>query len=929
LDPTPYTARIETRSEGREIVLTNGLVERVIRIAPNAATTGLTQLSTGQSIIRGVKPEALVTIDGTEWEVGGLKGQPNYAFLTPEWLEDLKASPTAFQYKGHEIGIPKERFAWARVRHASSEAVWPPKGVSLRLDFEGPSLTDDQLMQLIGGQSGGSGAYESSFGRDRLAADDFSQTNDDWVIHESSRHDRSSFSNEAKFGEIYTPANSSVYAERALPDGTRAVEATIDPGTDRSESWGPGMAIMFKDRSLKLFIRTAGSGGDGKPRISAWDGAKELVTLGKAGGVRLDKPVSLRIRIEGQTARLDARQAPEPWAALHSVDLGEKAGAPTAVRVGKMDKSGGGSDFATPGELGRMKVISFSAWGAMNPNALGEIAQKIRQVQDIGVSVHYEIYDGVPSFSKWITVHNGTGETIDVQRFTSEILTVVEQENQVEMREGNPLRRPDSLHVETDYAFGGFMPGNAMLQSVKWGPDPEFSTQVNYLRQQPALLEVTPKRGPAQLVAPGETFESFRAFELAYDSTDRERRGLSLRKMYRKLAPWVTENPLILHVTSTKEDVVKTAIDQAAECGFEIVSLSFGSGLNMEDESPENLAKFKEFAEYARAKGLDIGGYSLLSSRRIGNGQDVVSPEGERPTHGSCPALTSEWGQEYFRKLYKFYEKTGFLQFTHDGSYPGDADTTARPPLQRGLEDSTWAQWKVITDFYKWQRAQGVYVRVPDYYFMSGANESGMGYREVNWSLPRAEQVIHTRQNIYDGTWLKAPSMGWMFVPLTQYHGGGAAATIEPLDKHIDHYERMLTSNLGLGVQAVYRGFRLYDTPRVRDMVIGWMDWFKEHREILESDVIHCRRADARDLDFMLHANPALETRGMLSVYNPLRETVRKPIRVNLYYTGLTESAEVSLNGGAPQRIKIGPMGWAQIDVEVSAQGFSWVTIKK
>ena len=31
--------------------------------------------------------------------------------------------------------------------------------------------------------------------------------------------------------------------------------------------------------------------------------------------------------------------------------------------------------------------------------------------------------------------------------------------------------------------------------------------------------------------------------------------------------------------------------------------------------------------------------------------------------------------------------------------------------------------------------------------------------------------------------------MGWMMVPLTEYHGGGAAATIEPLHEHLAHYE--------------------------------------------------------------------------------------------------------------------------------------------
>ena len=54
--------------------------------------------------------------------------------------------------------------------------------------------------------------------------------------------------------------------------------------------------------------------------------------------------------------------------------------------------------------------------------------------------------------------------------------------------------------------------------------------------------------------------------------------------------------------------------------------------------------------------------------------------------------------------------------------------------------------------------------------------------------------------------------MGWMFVPLTQYHGGGDAATIEPLKDHLAHYETRLANLLGAGVQACYRGPRLFDT---------------------------------------------------------------------------------------------------------------------
>ena len=544
------------------------------------------------------------------------------------------------------------------------------------------------------------------------------------------------------------------------------------------------------------------------------------------------------------------------------------------------------------------------------------------------VSVHYELYDGLPAFSKWIVVTNRSGKPLTVDRFTAEHLAIVEPSNPVDDAPGVILPHPDALHVETDQAFGGFGHEHACRHAVRWREDPAFGTQVNYEKKMPCLLEVGPFRGPAQEVTPGESFESFRAFVLIHDSTDRERRGLAVRRFKRTLAPWATENPLMHHLLDSRPEAVRRAIDEAAEVGFEMVILSFGSGFDAENESADHLARFKALADHARTRGIDLGAYSLLSSRQIGGGNDVVPAPGEKTTFGHAPALTSAWGLDYFRKLEKLYDTTGFTVLEHDGSYPGDWDVTPRPPLQRGLDDSQWAQWRIIRDWYRWCRERGVYLNVPDHYFLAGSNKCGMGYRETNWSLPRAEQVIHTRQNIFDGTWERTPSMGWMFVPLAQYHGGGAAATIEPLADHLDHYRRMMESNLALGVQACYRGPRLYDTDATREMVRGQVAWYKAHRDILESDVLHLRRADGRDWDGMLHVNPRLEKRALLAVFNPLDEPIERTIPVPLYYAGLEGSCLASRGGAEAERVPLDRFSRAEVTLTIPAGGMAWVVFR-
>jgi len=684
IDDGTFVAEVSKTEE--YLSLSNGLVSRTIRLSPNAATVAFENLMTKSTIIRGVKPEARIRIDDVDYNIGGLQGQPNYAFLKEDWIDQMTFDSSAFRLVSVSTGIPTAHMQWKQVRaHAVSAGSWPPEGVSARLDFRA-----------------------------------------------------------------------------------------------------------------------------------------------------------------GASSRLD--------------------------------------------------------------------------LSGITVSVHYELYDGIPVLCKWLTIQNDGNHTVEIDDFTSEILATVEYGSSVDSRSTSvPLA---NIHVETDYAFGSMEADDANQHAVHWLPDTQYHTQVNYLKNNRCLLEVSPTIGPDYVLEPGGKFESFRTIILPYDSYERERQGLARRRMYRKLAPWTTENPLMMHVRYADWESVRLAIDQAAETGFEMIILTFGSGFNIEDESPEYLSKMREYADYAKSKGLEIGGYSLLASRSIDGENDVVMPDGQKPTFNKSPCIGSKWGQEYFDKLYRFYEKTGFALLEHDGSYPGDICISTDHPGHRGYEDSRWNQYAVISDFYKWCRANGIYLNIPDYYYMTGGNKCAMGYRETNWSLPREQQVIHTRHNIFDGTWNKLSTMGWMFVPLTEYHGGGDAATIEPLNEHLDHYQKMMVSNLGAGVQACYRGPRLYDTEETKRMVQNMVSWYKKHREVLEGDLIHLKRADGRTLDYWLMVNPDGKEKGALMVFNPTNGDLKSTIQVPLYYTGLSNEVVIrkddqTMSQRLDRNFEIG------IEVTVAAQGYS------
>ena len=110
-------AGVFKNSKGNELIMSNGIISRSLRISPNAATVSLKNLTEQEELIRAVEPEAVITVDGYSMEVGGLKGQPNLAFLYPDWIDDLKANRLSFQFKDFTIGKPKKRLEWAEIRH--------------------------------------------------------------------------------------------------------------------------------------------------------------------------------------------------------------------------------------------------------------------------------------------------------------------------------------------------------------------------------------------------------------------------------------------------------------------------------------------------------------------------------------------------------------------------------------------------------------------------------------------------------------------------------------------------------------------------------------------------------------------------------------------------------------------------------------------
>lgn len=575
-------------------------------------------------------------------------------------------------------------------------------------------------------------------------------------------------------------------------------------------------------------------------------------------------------------------------------------------------------------------------WTSNHKQATGQeltllFSSNVPALKDITVTAHYALYDGMPTLCKWVTIQNKSTKTIRIDQVVNELLAVPEEESAV-VGKPDQMKKPQRIYIENNFAFNNSMRYDLSDQATHWKTDSLYTSQVNYNYETPCVLEVYPALGVGIDLEPNQTYTSIRSYELLLDSYDRERNGLARRRFYRTVIPWTTQNPIFMHLISTDPATVRSVIDQCAETGYEMVILSFGSGLNMEDTSAANIAKFKTLADYAHSRGILLGGYSLFSSRRIDDETDVIDPKTGLPDKGAffghAPCLASRWGINYLKNLKKFIYETGFDLLEHDGPYPGDICASTKHPGHKGLQDSQLVQMEMQKGFYRSLNEKGVYINAPDWYFMDGTNKIALGYREVNFSLSREQQKILNRQNIYDGTWEKTPAMGWGFVPLTKYQGGGPEAVLEPLSDHLADYEQLMMQYYGAGIQACYRGPRLYDTDKTKETVKRVISWYKKYRRILNADIIHLRRPDGRDWDGIMHIDPTLSEKGLVMVYNPLKTKITRTITLPLYYTGLRNKATVRRGEGPAKTYSLSRNDDLKLTVELEPESYGWWVIE-
>ena len=501
--------------------------------------------------------------------------------------------------------------------------------------------------------------------------------------------------------------------------------------------------------------------------------------------------------------------------------------------------------------------------------APGKTAELFYDFGPLEARLVYEIFDDMPLIRKTLYVKNNTGKTVVIDTAETEALV---------LSETGQLR----LYLESDYTGSNgtgfatetsiFRDGNRVSARFDMGPD--FDLQ------------------------DGETFRGMQVYELYCQSACFEHRMNEVQNMYRRAAPWVSEAPLFLHLISDDSQVLRDTADMLADIGFDMIIQSFGSGIDLESRDPAYIERVKRDYEYVHSKGIAIGGYTLAIIRDYQPMNHDCATDGDHTKISRC--LATKWSEGYWDQIMSFLAKTASDFIEIDGPYHFYTCTGNRPGqtehLHKGLADSRYCQWlKSTVGVGRRLRELGIYVNAPDWLYLSGTNKCAVGYEEIAFSQPRLTQILMNRIYNYKGTYHKTPSMGWSFLPIEEYHGGGDTAKFEPLTEHLAEYDWALAEAAASGVWPCVRGKRLFDSERCREVVKYWTDIIRRHRKLLNSNTVHAYPPKARgdlqtaeDMDVILQENCDTPDKLFLMVCNQTEEERTKTFLLPAFYTGLT-----------------------------------------
>lgn len=386
------------------------------------------------------------------------------------------------------------------------------------------------------------------------------------------------------------------------------------------------------------------------------------------------------------------------------------------------------------------------------------------------------------------------------------------------------------------------------------------------------------------------------AFELLFGAEYYEQRLIEVKEMYRRIAPWCTDNVSFFHLISNSPRTIRKVVDQCREIGIEMIIQSFGSGVNMESGNERYLKSIKKAYDYGHSKGIRMGAYTLayVKNYRPVKGDEALNHDSSH----ICRCLATEWSAQYMKNVLRFIDKTGADAVEIDGPYGMLMCAGGKTHNHDDFTDSQYKQWKAsVSDWYREIKKRGVYINAPDWHFLNGTNRCGVGYEEIAFSERRAEQLVTSRIYFYKGTFSKNPSQSWGFLPLNVYHGGGKNAQFFPTEQNAFEFDWAMAQIVASGVWPTIRGRKAYDSQKGKTIFAKWTALYKKYRKVLNGITVHFMppRINAFNpsrttcMDAIMNQLPKGDIRGFVMFFNQTDNEITEDVTLPVYYTGLSD----------------------------------------
>ena len=568
---------------------------------------------------------------------------------------------------------------------------------------------------------------------------------------------------------------------------------------------------------------------------------------------------------------------------------------------------------------------------------------------DLRVTVHTEMYDGLPAFSRWLTVGLAAGAAAAqapvIDQASMDLLHV-------------PFNLRNRLHAETAYmpalgirnsmedagwypASGSYNANFSCLTSPPvnlwtydedlmgpWGQDSSWEYWYDEGMNE-TLLDVRFPFGPGLNISAGP-LETFRVYTILHDDDDADRQGLGRRRMLRAVAPQVEMDISPFYMVGGDSNSIRAGADAASALGFRALHTQ----TDPFDMSPAHIAQVKADVAYVHSKGLVAAFYVLLQNPPgLTEADEVIDPTTGQGEGIAC--FATAFHRSFRAGIEAFVQATGFDFIDTDGPYE-QAPCGSTTHEHVGLVDSQFAQWRANVGWYRTlpsaenplsSEGSGMMISCPDpYELAAGSWNQPIGYTD-RWGTVGEPWtwLLLGRTYIFDGTVHKPPTNGGVCLDLDRM--GGMASPDE-----LRLYNTTLAVFLGVAGRCFQSG-ALWQGDASKALVEGWMAVFNRFRGVLNGDVIHLKKPSGRSWDGVMHVLPSAAAgspRGFAIFFNPSTTAAADfSTALPVYYCGFAAGAAVHVewSDGSTEDLQQDAFFSVALRRTIEAKGFAWAAL--